>query len=157
MTIFEIDAEIEACWNPELETFDQERFEDLVQARDEKLEQLICFYKDVVAMSDAIKAEEDKLKERRQAEERKAERLKNYIEFALQGEKFKTAKAVVSYRKSKQVIVAEDFVKWAQANDRDDLLTYKEPTVSKTAVKAALESGEELPAEIIENNNINIK
>lgn len=158
MTIYEIDAEIENCVDPETGEFDEEKFNDLAQAREEKLEQLICFYKDVVGMAEAIKNEEKALKERREREERKAENLKNYIEYALKGEKFKTARAAVSYRKSKQVVCAEDFVKWAQNNDRDDLLSYKEPTVSKTAVKAALESGEtDIPAEIVENTSMSIK
>lgn len=158
MTIYEIDAAIESCYDAETGEFNEDKFNDLAQARDEKIEQLICFYKDVVGLADAIKAEEVKLKERREAEERKAESLKNYIIYALNGEKFKTSKAAVSYRKSKQVICSEDFVSWAKDNDRKDLLSYKEPTVSKTAVKAAIESGEAgIPAEIVENTSAIIK
>ena len=60
-------------------------------------------------------------------------------------------------RKSEQTVPSEDFVEWALKNDRDDLLTFGKPTVNKTAVKAALLEGEEIPAEITTNSNINIK
>lgn len=157
MTILEYDKAIEDCYNPETGEFNEELFNELQQGRSEKVENLICFYKNVVSMAEAIKEEEAKLAERRKAEENKAKSLKAYIEYALQGEKFKTARCDVSYRKTKSVELSDNFVSWATATGRDDLLSYKEPTASKTAVKAALEAGEDVPAQIVEKMSMNIK
>lgn len=157
MKLFEIEAEIESCYNPETGEFDEERFNILDELKNQKIENLICYYKNTVADAEALKVQEKIFKERREREERKAESLKQFIIRTLNGEKFKTDLVEVGYRKSKQVVVSDDFIKWATENDRDDLLTYKEPTVNKTAVKDAINSGEDIPAEITENVNIQIK
>lgn len=157
-SIYEINAQIQECLNPETGEFDEERFNGLIELKETKIEQLICFYKNVVAMAKAMKEEEKSLKERREAEERKAENLKNYIQYALDGEKFKTSKVSVSYRKTQSVEVADDFVSWAIATGHDTLLKYKEPEVSKTAVKEAILAGEkDIPAQIIEGMSMTIK
>ena len=157
-SIYEINAQIQECLNPETGEFDEERFNGLIELKETKIEQVICFYKNVVAMAKAMKEEEKSLKERREAEERKAENLKNYIQYALDGEKFKTSKVSVSYRKTQSVEVADDFVSWAIATGHDTLLKYKEPEVSKTAVKEAILAGEkDIPAQIIEGMSMTIK
>ncbi len=157
-SIYEINAQIQECLNPETGEFDEERFNGLIELKETKIEQLICFYKNVVAMAKAMKEEEKSLKERREAEERKAENLKNYIQYALDGEKFKTSKVSVSYRKTQSVEVADNFVSWAIATGHDTLLKYKEPEVSKTAVKEAILAGEkDIPAQIIEGMSMTIK
>lgn len=156
--IHDYNIEIEKCVNPETGEFDEDRFNALTMARDEKIESLICYYKDVIAMAKAIKEEENILTERRKREENKANRLKEFIKYALAGEKFKTAKGSVSYRDTESVEVGENFVEWAQNNDRDDLLSYKKPDASKTAIKAAIESGEKgIPAMIVQNTSVIIK
>lgn len=157
MKLFEIEAEIENCYNPETGEFDEEKFNFLNDLRERKVESLICYYKNTVADAEALKVQEKIFKERREREERKAESLKQFIIRTLNGEKFKTDLVEVGYRKSKQVVVSDDFVKWATENGRDDLLTYKEPTVNKTAVKDAINCGDDVPAEITENINIQIK
>ena len=157
-SIYEINEEIQNCLNTETGEFDEERFNGLLELKETKIEQLLCFYKNVVALAKAMKAEEEALKERREKEEKKAENLKNYIQYALAGENFKTPKAAVSYRATQSVEVADNFVEWAQKNDRDDLLSYKKPEVSKKAVKAAIEAGEKnIPAQIVENKSMSIK
>ena len=157
MKLFEIEQAIEDCLDTETGEFDEERFNALTQERNQKLENLICYYKNVCADAEALKVQEKIFTERRKREEKHAESLKQYIARILDGEKFKTDKVMVGFRKSKSVLVSEDFVAWAQKNDRDDLLKYKEPEADKTAIKAAIEAGEDVPAEIIEINNISIK
>lgn len=157
MKLFEIDAELESCVDPETGEFDETKYNLLTHLRDEKIEGLICYYKNIVADAEALKTQEAIFKERRMREEKKAESLKAFLSRTLNGEKFRTDKVDVGFRKSKQVVVAEDFVQWAITHDRDDLLSYKEPTVNKTSIKEALAKGEELPAEIVENLNISIK
>ena len=70
-----------------------------------------------------------------------------------------TIRNKISFRKSESVLVADEgaFIAWAMKN-RDDLLTYKDPTINKTAIKKALSSGEEIEGAVIENKlNIQIK
>ena len=50
------------------------------------------------------------------------------------------------------------FVEWAQTSGNEDLLRYKLPEVDKTAIKARLTSGEEIPfARFVQNMSIAIK
>lgn len=157
-SIYEINDQIQDCLNPETGEFDEERFNGLIELKETKIEQLICFYKNVVAMAKSMKEEEKNLKERREAEERKAENLKNYIQYALDGEKFKTAKASVSYRATQSVEVADDFVYWAIATGHETLLKRKDPEVSKTAVKEAILAGvKDIPARIVDGVSMTIK
>lgn len=157
MTIFEIDEAIDNCLDAETGEFDEARFNELQQQRDEKIEYLIKKYKNHEAMAEAIKLQKKIFEERQKREERNAESLKQFLIRALNGQRFKTAEVEVGFRKSKSVEFGDDFINWCQNNDRDDLLTYKDPTVSKTAVKKALEAGENVPAVIVENLNISIK
>lgn len=157
MRLFEIDELLEKCVDPETGEFDEESYNELSQLKEQKIEDLICWYKNVSADAEALKTQEKIFKERRECEERKAESLKDFITRTLNGAKFKSDKVEVGYRKSKAVKTSEDFVKWAVEHDRDDLLTYKEPTANKTAIKEAINNGEDVPAEIVENVNIQIK
>lgn len=155
--LYEIDADIENCLDLETGEFDDIKFNALQQERTDKINGVICMYKNTVAFAKALKEQEDAFKERRQSAEKQAESLKNFISRALDGEKFESVDGSASFRKSKSVVVSDDFVRWAQDNDRDDLLTYKEPTANKTAIKDAINAGEEMPAEIVENLNLTIK
>ena len=157
MTIYEIDAEIENCVDPETGEFDEEKFNSLTTAREEKVEQLIRFYKNTMALTAAIKAEEKRLKERKEVVENRAENLKKYIAYALGGDKYESATAKIWYTHTKSTELPDGFVDWALEHDRNDLLSYGKPTANKTAIKAALESGEDIPARIVENTNTIIK
>lgn len=155
--LYEIDADIENCLDLETGEFDDIKFNALQQERTDKINGVICMYKNTVSFAKALKEQEDAFKERRQSAEKQAQSLKNFIARALDGEKFESVDGSASFRKSKSVVVSDDFVRWAQDNDRDDLLTYKEPTANKTAIKDAINAGEEMPAEIVENLNLTIK
>lgn len=158
MTIYEIDEEIENCVDPETGEFDEEKFNSLTQAREEKVEQLIRFYKNTIGLAHAIKAEEKKLKERMETVENRAANLKKYIAYVLDGKKYESTTAKIWYTRTKSTECSEDFVKWAEEHKRKDLLSYGKPTANKTAIKTALEKGEtDIPAQIVENVNTIIK
>ena len=163
MTLYEIDKSIEQLVNavdPETGELlaDNDALDALVMAREGKIENIACFIKNLTADAKALKDEELALAERRKAAEKKAERLKNYLTYALQGEKFQTAKCAVSFRKSQAVEIDDGFVDWAQKTGNDNLLRYKAPEVNKTAVKALLVEGADLPcARIAQNTSITIK
>lgn len=137
-----------------------ERLNALEMARNEKLENIALYIKNLDAETAAIVDEIGKLTERRRRKENKADYLRQYLQLALEGQRFETAKCAVNYRKSQAVELEneEDFVEWASTNGRDDLLTYQRPKVNKTEVKAALKAGAEIPgAALVERNNMQIR
>ena len=151
MTLYEIDQAILACIDQETGEVDEEKLAELQMAKDQKIENILLWKKDLDAEAAAIAQEIKNLSERKKAAENKAESLKTYGKFVLAGEKFKTPKVSVSYRKVSAVEIADEveLINWAQQND-DSLLSYKDPTISKTAVKEAIEAGREIPGAHIE-------
>ena len=158
--LFEINAALEALLeqvDPETGelTCDLEALEALTIERDEKLEGLALYCKNLTAEAEAIRNEEKSLAERRKALENKAARAKDFLEEQLSGEKFSTPKVSVSYRRSEQVEVSMSFFS-TEGNER--FLRYKDPEPDKTAIKAALKNGETVPgAEIVSYLNVQIK
>lgn len=163
MTLYEIDKNIETLVNavdPETGeiTVDNDALDALLMERDAKIENIACYIKNLAAEAKAIKEEETALSARRKTTEKKVERLKDYLTYALQGEKFQTAKCAVSFRKSSAVEVDDCFAEWAQTSGNEELLRYKEPEVNKTAVKERLTGGEEFDfARLVQNVSISIK
>ena len=86
--------------------------------------------------------------------------MTDYLSAALGGKEFSCLSGAVVFRKSKQTVVDDEsaFVEWAAKNGREDLLTYKAPSISKTAIKDAILRGADIPgARVVELNNISIK
>lgn len=158
MSIYEIDDAITSLVDMETgEIEDEKRFDELQMERSKKIENTGCYYKNLVAEAKAMKEEEANLAKRRKAVENKAERIKNLLAYALKGERFESPKVRCSYRKAKSVQVDDSFVAWAEEH-ADDLLTHKEPTPNRTAIKAALEDGREIQhAEIVTNESLQVK
>lgn len=158
MNIYEIDAAIASLVDTETgEVRDYDYFEQLQIEREAKIENAALLYKNLKAEAEAIKAEEKALAERRKRAEANAERVKGYVESALNGEKYKTAKVAVSYRKSTFVEIEDGFIGWA-AHNHDSLLRYAAPEPNKSAIAQYLTDGGECPyAQIIERNNMSIR
>lgn len=159
MTIYEIDERIAALINEDGEIADIKEFDDLQMARDEKIENVAMWFKNLVADAKSIKEEEGVLKARREAMENKAEGLKRYLSYATDGKKFETPRVKISYRSSDAIEFtdAEKFMQWAMGK-HDDLLNYAKPTPNKTAIKAAINGGTNVEgAFIATHNNISIK
>ena len=158
MTIYEIDQRLTSLVDEETgEIMDYDAFESISMDRDKKIEGMINWYKDLSADAMKIREESRKLRDRQSALEKKAARLQEYIQKALNGNTFQTATCEVKYRKSKSVELEDNFVEWAIANN-DSLLKYKAPEPDKTAIKDALQNGAEIPgAMLVEKSNIQIK
>lgn len=158
MSIYEIDDSILSLVDMETgEIEDEKRYDELQMERTQKVENIACFFKNLVAEAKAMREEEANLAQRRKAVENKAERIKNLLAYALNGDKFESPKVRCSYRKAKSVQVDGDFVSWAEEH-ADDLLTYKEPTPNRTAIKAALADGREIEhAEIVTHESLQVK
>lgn len=151
-TLYEIDEEILNCVDMETgEIIDVEKLGQLQLARDDKVEGIALWIKNLLSDADAIKSEEEKLAQRRKANENKAKNLKEYLSKFLNGQKFKTPKVSISYRKSESVEVTD------LSKLDDDYLKFAEPTVDKTKVKKALKAGTVLQGvSLVENQNIQI-
>ena len=140
MTIYEINEEILNCIDLETgEIIDIDRLNDLQLERDAKIENVACWIKELKAEAEAIKAEKLVLAERQKVAENKAESLKKWLAYALQGEKFKTAKCSVSFRKTESVEVTDEGLNNLM-KEHDELLTYKAPEPNKTAIKNAIKN-----------------
>jgi hypothetical protein len=136
------------------EVIDIAAIEKLKMAKNEKIENIALWIKDLKADAEALKKEKQAFAARQAAAEAKAESLKNYLSYALEGEKFSTERVAITYRNS-------DSVQYEPSHLLDipaKFLKYSEPSVDKTAVKQALKAGGTVPYCRIESKkNIQIK
>ena len=140
MTIYEIDNEIMNCIDMETgEVIDTDKLNDLQMERDAKIENVALWIKELKAEAEAIRNEKQALADRQRVAENKAESLKNWLAYALYGEKFKTSKCSIFYRKSESVEVTEEGLE-ALMREHEDLLTYKTPEPNKKAIKDAIKN-----------------
>lgn len=130
---------------------------------EDKIDNIACVIKTLDAEEAAIKAEEDRLEARRKAKANTKEKVKAYLADMLISSgktEFESPRNKISFRKTPGKVVFEDekaFIEWAQVN-ADSLLTYGKPTVNKTAVKLAIESGEEINgAKIVVSQSMQLK
>ena len=158
MKLYEIDSAILECIDMETgEIIDAEKLDALNMERDAKIENVVCWIKDLKAEAEAIKAEKQKLAERQKVAENKVESLKKWVAYALGGQKFSTARCAVSFRNTESVEVTEEGLE-ALMKEHDELLTYKVPEPNKTAIKQALKDGLTVAGvELVRNTNVIIK
>lgn len=158
MTLYQINQQIEEAFytsmDPETGEIigDLSSLDELQIAREEKIENICLFYKNLMSDAEAIRAEEKKLAERRRACENHAERLKKYLADNLQGETFKTARAAVSWRRSTSVNVTDV---WALP---DEYIKMEDPKPIKTEIAKALKAGKKVAgAELVESRSMSIR
>lgn len=138
--LYEIDNDILQCVDLETgEIVDEERLNALGMEREKKIEGVILWRKDLLAEADAVKAEGKRLYDRARTCENKAEQLKKYIEHVLEGDKFKTERCSVSYRKSSNIVI--DDVNLLPVEVWKDI---SEDWISKTKIKELLDTGKEV-------------
>lgn len=167
-TLYELDSKIAelldtgfemSCIDAETGEIDETQLavylEQLQLDRKTKIDNIAVYVKNLEAEAVAIKAEEKRLKERREAKERKAERLKNYIKtsMVLQGEtKFESARVSMALRNSKAVVVDENKLESVY------FINKIVQSVDKKAIKAALEAGILVEGAMLEERkNLQIK
>ena len=161
MTLYEINKELEAVYESafdaetgEMDMAAEQALNDLQMARDEKIENIALMIKNLQADADAIKAEAQKQAKRAKICENKANWLKAYLFSVLNGEKYKSAKCEITYRKSKNVECTVDDVSTLDPR----FLRYSLPELNKTELKKALEAGEAVAGcALVEKYNIQIK
>ena len=146
MTIYEIDNAIMSCVDAETGEVNEEALNELLIERDNKIEQLACWVKELEASAKAISEEMQQLAKRKEAALHKADSIKHYISDALAGKKFQTSKVAISYRRASSVVVPDVYAL------PDEFKKYGAPTANKTAIKDALKLGIEVNGAYLEEN-----
>jgi hypothetical protein len=153
-SLYEIERAILECVDLETgELIDPERLESLVMEREQKIEGVALWIKNLESDALAYKAEKEAFDKREKAALSKADSLKKWLAKVLEGEKFSTAKCAVSFRKSTKLEVLEP--------DNLPKALMVETITTKpdaNAIKALLKNGMEVPGcRLIENLNVQIK
>lgn len=157
-TLFEIDKAIETFFeenvDPETgELLNIEQLDELNLAREQKIENIGLFIKNLEAEKEAVKHEKDNFADREKRLGKKIDSLKGYLTYALDGQKFSTPKVAVSFRKSESVLIKDEYL---VPVEYCEFTVMRKP--NKKNIKDALKKGKELMGvELIEKQNISIK
>lgn len=153
-SLYEIDKSILECIDQETgEMIDPDRLEALFMERNQKIENVALWIKNLQSDALAFKAEKEAFAEREKAANAKIEQLKKYLAQALDGQKFSTGKCAVSFRRSEQVEVLDETI--IPRAYMVETVTYKP---DKKLIKEMLKDGEQVSGcQLIENLNPQIK
>lgn len=152
--LYEINQAIAECLDLETgEIIDIEKLSQLTMERDEKIENIGLWIKNLKADIEMYKAELDSFTAKKKAAENKLESLSRYLSDYLDGQKFSTPKVTISFRNTTSVKVADDA---ELPEEYRRIKTVVEP--DKKAIKAALESGAEIDGCVLmQSKSISIK
>ena len=158
MKLYEINQEIDeilSSIDEETGEITEEQFEQLTNlqfAREEKIENTALYIKNLKAEKEIIKKEKDRLADKERATENKIKSVTNYLKDMLRGEKYKSPLNSIYYGRSASVNIT-DF-----ESIPGDYLIEQEPKVDKTAIRKAIQAGENISgAELKENQYIVIR
>jgi hypothetical protein len=157
-SLYEINQAIMDCLDSETgEVINPEALDALAMQKDEKIEGITLWIKNLRSDALAYKAEEEAFAKRRKAAEKKADSLTQYLANALEGQKFNTAKCAISFRRSEKLDIYDEDHAWAflpRVYVREK--TIYEP--DKAAIKEAIKSGVEIAGcRLVESLNAQIK
>ena len=162
-SLYEINSMIERCFRIDDEVvdgetgeiFDAEYLDNLEMERDEKIRNIALFYKNLVSDADQLDKEAKVFAKRAKSAANRAENLKKYLQFALNGEKRNTTEYTVSYRTTKDKVsiddcsaIPEEYIK----GFNDFSPSEKERMVKKTAIKEAILSGKKVAGAHLEDS-----
>lgn len=145
------------------------KFDEIQMALNEKIENSMCFYKNLQADIEAFKTEEKNIAQRRKFKENLAERIKNridnYIRMKYTNEdgivdtkglnefKMETPRMKLSYRKSDSVDIYD-----IDSLPKEYIKEKVEVSADKTALKKDIKSGKKINgAKIVTNLNMQVK
>lgn len=136
------------------EILNYDALNSLNMEQSKKIEGIACFCIGLKAEADAIKTEEEKLKNRRNANEKTFERLREYIANSMNligKDKISTARVVVSFRNSQAVEIQDE-------NILPDEFKRTKVEANKAEISKALKEGKEVPgAVMVKNRSLQIK
>ena len=151
--LYEINQAILACVDPETGEIIDDRIADLMMEKEQKLENIALWIKNLQADVQAFKAEKEAFEKRQKAAEKKIVSLMKYLTDNLHGEKFNTTKCAVSFRRSERVeVFNEAFVPKKYLTKK---VTF---APDKDTIKALLKAGKKVGGcRLVENLNPQIK
>ena len=153
MNLYEINDAIMNCIDVKTgEVVDVESLNNLSMERDLKIENLACWYKNLMADAEALKAEKNAFAKREKVAKNRADSIKRYLAAVLDGEKFSSEKCALSFIRSESVEVL-DIDAFMSDDNAENYLKYAEPTVNKTELKKALKNGQTFRGVLLSNNN----
>ena len=145
--LYEIDQAILDCVDMETgEILDSEKLTELNMERERKLEGVALWVKDLKAEAAAVKEEADKLTARKKALDNKIESIKNWLLYALAGEKLKTPRCSVYQTHSQKVVIDDEKAlidMFMSSPFGEKFLRIKDPEIDKNALKDSMKQGYE--------------
>lgn len=169
MKLYEIDAKMqelmekwESCIDKDTGeilddvVFDiEEELTKLQLDKNEKIENCVCYYKGLLAESVALQTEEQALAKRRKVAENRAKSLKEFIGRMAGGEKYKSPRMSISYRRN-PVTQVNDMEALIEYDNK--LVRYAEPEPRKQEIKKLLKAGKKVPGcELVYNTSVIIR
>lgn len=153
MKLYEIDQAIMDCIDMETgEIINEELLNNLQMERDAKIENVALWIKELKAEAEALKAEKLAFAERQRVAENKVKSLKKWIAYALNGEKFKTVRASVTFRTTDNVEIADIY------KLDENYVKYSKLEADKEAIKKAIKAGQEVAgATLVPSTSVIIK
>ena len=163
MNIFEIKEEIreaiEKGIDPETgELMDFSALEELQMAFDEKVKNTALYYINLMAEAEKLEEQERKFKARKTALVNRAQRIKDRLDVALDGQAFKFTEVEITFSKSQRTEITDPqaFETWAKRHK--EYIASVEIKPNKEAIKQALKDGKKVKGcELVTKHNIQIK
>ena len=155
-SLYEIDQEILALFDPETGEISEDNLEQLSaleMERDAKIEGVACAVKNLTAEAAMYKEEAKAFTERQKQAEATVARLKKWLIGATGGEKFSSPRALLTFRNTTCVEISDD------AEIPRSYMRVKEVAEpDKTLIKEVLEQGYEVPgARLIKSKSVTVK
>lgn len=162
MKLYEINYEINEAVSRLLESVDEETgevnadaleaLEGLKIAKEEKVENIGCYIKNIDSDVEALETEIQKLQKRLKTKKNERERLVNYLVSNLEtNEKYTFPRVVVSFRRSQRLEILNESAipkKWLKIKTSPDI----------SAIKQEIKSGKNVKGcAIVENYSLQIK
>ncbi len=142
---FEIDEETGEVTN--LDALDEIQLE-----KNTKIENIALLIKNLMSDAEAYKREKESFARKEQIAKNKADRLRDYLQFNLHGEKFKSDRVQITYRHSEKVEILDPDKIPAE------FLRIKQPEPNKVEIKKALKWGAIVEGAVLtEQDTIQIK
>ena len=158
MTLFDIDKAIETFFEENVdsetgELLNIDQLDELQMAREQKCENIALLIKNKVAERNAVAEQEKAFASRKKSLDNEIDRLKDYLGYALGGEKFSTPKVAVSFRKSESVNITDEYL---IPDEYCNISVVRKP--DKNVIKDAIKDGKKLMGvEIVEKQNVIVK
>ena len=154
MKLYEIDDAILSCIDEETgEILDVDKLNALQIEREQKVESVALWIKDLAAENAAIKAEKERLDKLSKSNENRSEALKNWLKFALDGSPFKTVHCQIGFKPSQAVVIDNE-----EQIPEAFLKVEVKKSPMKTEIKKAILAGTEIAGAHIEDRvNVNVK